>query len=151
MLRQVGGSVARSRPWQAITSRPHLPIAAYLTYTGYEIVTGHSHGSLDVVPTWLGWTWALMLTIGGVLAVLGGLAMAKRTETAGLVMMLVGSLIFGAVFGVAFWRTGQSDGVIANAVAIALMCLIRIRALRLRRRRDDAAAEVIKSNRKAGR
>lgn len=137
-------ALRKSRPWQAITTRPHLPIAAYLAYAGWRALIAGDHGSLGVLPAWLAIAWTLALAVGGTLAVVGGLAMAKRTEAAGLALMLAGDIIYGGVFGAALWRSGEADQPIAVSVAIGLMCLIRLRRIRLLRNRTDTAAEVIK-------
>ena len=121
--------IRSSRAWTAITSRPHLPIAAYLTFVSCEaLLRGHDGGPL---PVWLGLVWSALATIGGLLAVLGCLMHATRTESSGLGFLAVGALTFGIV------AEGRDHW--ALAVGVILMCLIRMRVLSLARHALEVA------------
>lgn len=128
----IAARVRASRPWHSVTSRPHLPIAAYLTFVSCEALLRGPHGG--PLPVWLGVAWSALATIGGLLAVLGCLAHATRTESSGLGFLAVGALIFGVVAdGHDHW---------ALVVGVILMCLIRMRVLALARHALEVATEL---------
>ena len=131
-----------SRPWQALTSRPHLPIVAYLGVTGWAAVIGADHGSLGLIPPWLAIMWTLAVAIGGTLATIGILGLWKVVEAVGSVLLTYGAVVYGVLFGIGLWPRWTP---IAVAAAITAMCVIRLRVLYLARTAETVAAELAES------
>ena len=129
-----------SRPWQAITSRPHLPIAIYLAVVGWATLLSSDRGTHGLlIPDWLAAMWAAAVAVGGTLATFGGLTLRTRLESAGLVLLTYGASLYGAVFGVKLWPSWTP---VALAAAVACMCLIRLRVLHQARRAEKVAATI---------
>ena len=128
-----------SRPWQALTTRPHLPIVAYLAVIGWAVVIAGDHGSLGLLPAWLAIMWTLAIAVGGTLATLGILWMWRVVEAVGSVLLTYGAVVYGVLFGISLWPNWRP---IAVAAAIATMCSIRLRVLYLARTAETVAAEI---------
>lgn len=107
-------------------------MVGYLTFVSCEaLVRGHSGGPL---PEWLEVVWSALATIGGVLAGLGCLMHATRTESSGLGFLAVGALTYGLV--------ASSRDHWALAIGVMLMCLIRMRVLSLARHALEVATDL---------
>lgn len=127
------------RWWQTLTGRPHLPIAAYLAAVGWIGLLSGDHGTGGILPGWLAIMWTIAIAVGGTLATLGCLAVRTRVESTGLALLAYGAAVYGAVFGALYW---PSPYPILVGVAVAAMCLIRMRVLSLARRAQEVAAQI---------
>lgn len=121
---------------RALLARPHLPIVGYLTYETWKALLNGPADSAGI-PTWLAYMWAVAAAVGSVFAILGGLGLKTRMESAGLALLAYGAVVFGVV---AVGKHDDSNMVLA--IAVFAMCLIRMRVLAKARAAQEVAAKI---------
>lgn len=108
-----------------------MPVVLYLGLFGViGLVTGAGivPDTLTVIlPYWMVLVWTVCIAVGGIAGTFGAFGWRTRVESCGLLFLIWGATMYGAVVSVA----GYPYGFAAAAIAIAVdaMCILRIHDL----------------------
>ena len=133
----------RARVKRRLLAAPWLPIVAYLAVIAWlRLASGGiaPRALVHTLPPWLVLTWTVSIGVGGTLAAIGPLSAGTLAETAGLVMLLWGSVLYGTVLAVSLWPDSLTT--ILVSAAIASMCGIRLHILALARHAEKVAKRI---------
>lgn len=133
----------RARVKRRLLAAPWLPIVAYLAVVAWlGLASGGvaPRAMMHTLPSWLVLTWTVSLAVGGTLAFFGPLGKGTLAETAGLVLLLWGSLLYGCVLTASLWPDSLTT--ILVSAAIAAMCGIRLHILALARHAEKVAKRI---------